>query len=228
MGHSEADRVDPAFHGRLGLVAKRVIILLEGPDGAGKTTLAQKLGGHYLHATYRFKGRMPAYHTALFKKAVELSEADHVVLDRWRFSEEVYGMVFRGEYEEPELDWFFNDLLTKNAVFKILCIPEDRERYLDEFRKLTNERDEMYTDVDKMGEIYDYYYARKGMFPLHYDRFTANSKWPMQTLATAITQFNYVRKTPITCARKGAATMPEIAFKHTDAFQPPAKGYRDE
>ena len=50
------------------------IIVLDGPDCCGKTTLANDLimnhGARYVHATYRFGKTMFAYHTAVMRKAL--------------------------------------------------------------------------------------------------------------------------------------------------------------
>ena len=65
------------------------IIVLDGPDAAGKTTLAEHLiemnqgNGVILHATYRFKDKIPIYHGVLLRKAIRFevkSEVESEVL----------------------------------------------------------------------------------------------------------------------------------------------------
>ena len=72
-----------------------MIVILEGADMTGKTSLANHLirnfGAKYLHMTYRFAGKEFAYHTAVLKKALQLSRRGHmVVLDRCWMSESIY------------------------------------------------------------------------------------------------------------------------------------------
>lgn len=115
------------------------IIVLDGPDCCGKTTLAKTLienhGAKYVHATYRFGNTMFAYHTAVLRKAVKLS-ADHlVVVDRLWPSEIVYGNVFRkglayGKEPSTESPWshgwsMFDAVLRKHAAIYVFCLPED-------------------------------------------------------------------------------------------------------
>lgn len=83
-----------------------MLILLEGPDGAGKTTLAQRLhdrldadGGC---AVLR-KGPPPdgataqsEYGAAALDGGYEPGCGSHLVCDRWHWSEAVYGPILRG------------------------------------------------------------------------------------------------------------------------------------
>ena len=75
------------------------IICVEGPDGAGKSTLVnnllQEFGGTTLKASAKWLDRMDVYHTALFNRALELSENELVILDRWWPSEYVYAPIYR-------------------------------------------------------------------------------------------------------------------------------------
>lgn len=103
------------------------IILLEGPDGSGKSTLAKNLiaangGGTILHATYRFKDKMIAYHTALLSKALRLSENQLVVMDRHWMSEVVYGEVFRGGANKHSRK--FGPLMERLGVLTVVCCGE--------------------------------------------------------------------------------------------------------
>ena len=72
------------------------IVVLEGANAAGKTTLARHLveryGARYLHSR---PTRDPwRRHVAMLRRAVALSERHLVVLDRHWLSEQVYGRVF--------------------------------------------------------------------------------------------------------------------------------------
>ena len=78
------------------------IIVLDGPDGAGKTTLAKYLQGHYgakyIDMTYRWKKNQFEYHTAAIHHAIQLSQKQLVVIDRWWMSENIYADVYRKDY----------------------------------------------------------------------------------------------------------------------------------
>lgn len=115
------------------------IIVLDGPDCCGKTTLAKtlitKYGAKYVHATYRFGNTMFAYHTAVLRKAVKLSASHLVVVDRLWPSEVVYGNVFRkglayGKEPSTESPWshgwsMFDAVLRKHAAIYVFCLPND-------------------------------------------------------------------------------------------------------
>jgi len=172
---------------RFGLKAKNPIIILEGPDGSGKTTFAKNAGGHYLHASYRFRNNMVAYHLWLLKKAIELSETDHVVIDRWRLSEIVYGNVFRGGHAQPERsEWMFNLAMSQGVEF-VICLPNDRKAYLedyqqrlvedrvDKYKRMTLNNSDMRDIISRMGDVYDEYDRQRHehVYHLVYDRFEA-------------------------------------------------------
>ena len=74
------------------------IIIIEGSDASGKTTLANKLlrkyNGIIFHQTYRFKNKIPIYHMAILRKALKLSKTRLIILDRLHISEYIYGKVF--------------------------------------------------------------------------------------------------------------------------------------
>lgn len=140
------------------------IIILEGQDASGKTTLAnyllKKYPGTYLHATYRFKNKMPIYHAALLRKALKLSKKELVIIDRLFISEYIYAKVFRNG--SPWLKEFnmFNSFCRKLNIPIVLCVPETIERGKIWFEKSKNERIEMYSNIE--GIIKEYCeYANK-------------------------------------------------------------------
>ena len=80
-----------------------MIIILDGPDGTCKTTLAQELckafDARYLHRTYRWKDKIFDYHTAAMRFAARSKKP--IVIDRWWPSEAVYAKAYRGGSEWP-------------------------------------------------------------------------------------------------------------------------------
>ena len=122
--------------------------MLEGPDGAGKTTLAKtlqaKLGAEYLHSTYRFKGKMAAYHWAQLRKAIRLAQTRPVVLDRWWPSEIVYANVYRNG---PEKGYFYKDLHSVAKLYGFsytFCCPTRWEQYWEFYQNHYVKDKEMY------------------------------------------------------------------------------------
>lgn len=73
------------------------IVVIEGPDGSGKTTLAMAyadlVGARYLHAE---APKLDSPHP-LVAYTEPLNPAFNYVLDRWHLGEHVYGPIIRGK-----------------------------------------------------------------------------------------------------------------------------------
>lgn len=129
------------------------VIILEGADASGKTTLANKLielnngKGQILHAVYRFKDKMPLYHMALLRKAIKLGKNQLVIIDRLHISEYIYAKVFRGGTKWPEEFKHFEEFCKYLKIPIILCVPETIQRGLIWFEKAKQERPEMYDNI---------------------------------------------------------------------------------
>lgn len=134
------------------------IIVVDGPDGTGKTTLCNQIvdkwGAQYLHLTYRFKDKMSFYHMAALRLALRWSQYKPVIIDRWWMSELVYAQAFRGGTKWPWLGTALDSLAKLHDIHYVITLPEDRDEYLSHFDNLKNEREEMY---DSMANVYDAY-----------------------------------------------------------------------
>lgn len=132
------------------------IILLEGPDGSGKTYLSNKIVEKY-KASYIHSSRpkdkddihYPSIYTWTAAELIKKSNCD-VILDRHFLSQIIYQEVFeKGKSSEN-----FSSPCFMNGFDKIvICLPE-KEKYLEKFNSLKNEREELY---DNMNEIYEAY-----------------------------------------------------------------------
>jgi thymidylate kinase len=148
------------------------IIVVEGPDGAGKTTLAERLKGtldaKVIHLTYRFGAQMHRYHTAAIELALRYAETQPVILDRWWPSEIVYANAFRGGSKWPLGPRMFDRVAQKHGVTYVLALPVDRYTYLEHFKKLKGEREEMYDTMDNVYseylDLYERYEHRDDFF----------------------------------------------------------------
>lgn len=135
------------------------IIILDGPDGTGKSTLAQyyikKYNARYLHLTYRFKNNMFEYNTAAIELAARWANQGHlVIIDRLWMSELVYAKVFRGGCKQAFYGRFIDRLVLRYSGIYVLCLPESSREYLSHYETLKTLRDEQY---ESMLHVYNEY-----------------------------------------------------------------------
>lgn len=135
-----------------------MIIILEGPDGVGKTTLGQhmakQLNGTYLHLSYRWPDHMFEYHTAAIRWAIRKSHKQPVIIDRWWPSEALYAAEFRGGSKWAHMGRMMDRVARKHGAIYVYCLPENLETWEKRFEKLKAEREEMYDSVRGVGMRY--------------------------------------------------------------------------
>lgn len=134
------------------------LIVIDGPDGVGKSTLAQALiaragGGTYLHLGYRFKGRMDVYQPAALHLAAKRVARGLVVIDRLWVSEVLYAATYRGGSEWPQLGRLLDRQLLGLGALNILALPD--KGHSARFEALKESRTEMYDNVDKVSAAYE-------------------------------------------------------------------------
>lgn len=133
----------------------RGIIVIEGSDATGKTTLARalhkKFGGRYLHLGVHKD--VWKRHLMAIKLAARWADAGElVVIDRLWLSEEVYGQVFRGgpSYDTRPMD----NLLKFHGALNVLCVRADQWRHLRDFEELKIVRREKFEDISRVVRLY--------------------------------------------------------------------------
>lgn len=139
------------------------LIVLEGPDGGGKTTLAKTLcrmfKGRYLHATYRYKDNMFLYHTAILKHAVDHSVKQLVILDRSWPSESVYADIYRKGSLWPHMGRMMDRVIRKHAGIYVICQARTAGLHMGRFIDLAKKRREMYEPDQRMEDVWSLYNA---------------------------------------------------------------------
>lgn len=144
-----------------------MIYLIEGPDGSGKTTLAQSIACQaidkkeallYLHEKQRTGvTNIPNIdYRTLIKDILEWKEKDYnVILDRGFISTIVYRSIY--EPESPTVsDTSLIDDLFRVIDKVIFCLPgKDKEQYMEHFKKMVSIRQEDYPDIELAGKVWE-------------------------------------------------------------------------
>lgn len=133
-----------------------MIIILEGPDGSGKTTLAEKLhkqtGYMLLHRT---QPKTEEDKKRMMEEYVQVIKAGkNCILDRSWYSEMVYGPVMRDEaiISYPQM-YQLERLLAKHGAIIIYCTSTKETLW----KRCKSRGEDYITDVDTFSKICDGY-----------------------------------------------------------------------
>lgn len=105
------------------------IIILDGPDATGKTTLQEFFVSEYnaipIHLTWtkELAPRMFDYQTEKMLEAIELSSTNLVIVDRHWISEKIYGNVLRGGSPWPLMGKMMDRIWRKHAALYVITLP---------------------------------------------------------------------------------------------------------
>lgn len=133
-----------------------MIVIIDGPDGSGKTTLCDELkeeGFEYYHCVRigRFNTNVEFYDDFIKKLRVVKAENRDLVIDRCYFSNFVYSTVFKD-----------SDILTneqrvelQNLVDVIVVALPDKATFFEHFNKLKKMRQEEYNDVSEVYDLFE-------------------------------------------------------------------------
>lgn len=125
-----------------------MIVILEGADNAGKTTLARHLvstyGARYLHlGPYENVWR---WHLGAYLRAARLAASGYnVVVDRHWVSEIAYGNVYRDGSRYPVAARCLDRLWLRVGAIQVLCAPLDSRR---------QGREHYQRDLERKGNVY--------------------------------------------------------------------------
>lgn len=131
------------------------IIVVEGPDASGKSTLLNQLMEKYRNHIYIHNAvcdDIKLLHTNTIKLAVAASKTHYVFIDRLHWSEEVYGTLFR-EGPSYNILKFENEVINKipNLV-KIFCHVKKETCCKKHDERLEKE---MYKSNERVWEMYN-------------------------------------------------------------------------
>lgn len=137
-----------------------MIFIVEGPDGAGKTTIAkylcETLDAHYIHD--RHVKDQWCLNTAQLRLAIKYyMSGQHVVLDRHWLGDNVYGSTFRGGGSL----WVrrIDSVLQRFGAVYILCLPPI-DQLEERFQELRQIRPEKFNTIREVAcRYHDLYYG---------------------------------------------------------------------
>lgn len=156
------------------------IIILDGPDGTGKTTIAEwlkkKHGYRVIKLTYKYdwhKKRMHVYMTAALNLALRLSRDHPVIIDRFWASEGAYATAYRGGSPWPLMWRFLEREVLRHGIYTVWCLPRDKQHYLKHWEQIRKVRPghEWKTDRERtngilgMERVYDEYWRITNIRP---------------------------------------------------------------
>lgn len=137
-----------------------MIILLEGPDSTGKTTLCNKLIEYFTSnkKSVMYKHNVKDDNTPFgITKQLRLFDFSkwnnfNLIVDRSSWSNVVYQTIFSDGYQMD-----LNCLKEFNSYFDkiIVTLPKDKQRYIDKFNEMKNSRHEEYCEMSKVYDRYE-------------------------------------------------------------------------
>lgn len=138
------------------------IIYLDGPDGSGKTTLANavkaRLESLGKTVVYLHNGKADDCWKLHFDCALQIHEAmlrgDYVILDRFWVSEFIYGRTYRKGAEYPEAGRLFDRLLYTYPSVRVLCSTRPEFAKAEHERLATERREEFGSGMDRVARLF--------------------------------------------------------------------------
>jgi len=144
-----------------------MLIILEGVDCSGKSTLANELvsligDAELIHRGVPIDHVLDEYELALLNYVPQQSRS--IVCDRWHIGPDVYGPIKRGDNGlDPVIRWHINAFLQAKGAYLVYT-----EMPLDALLSRMNERGEDYLARDEVASVIDLYREVIQKTPLHF------------------------------------------------------------
>lgn len=123
--------------------------VLEGPDGAGKTTLADVLGTSWHHGYYSDP-------RVMLSESVKSMISDSVSVDRTYYSELIYSPIYHKTPQRyANRTRMLDRMILSTGRALVVCLPD----YETCYKAWSSGREEMVTDAAQFKAIYDAYTA---------------------------------------------------------------------
>jgi adenylate kinase family enzyme len=139
------------------------LIVLEGPDGVGKTTLGkylvEKYDAFYMHCSYHSSINMYSMMRAVISEASRRAETQLVIIDRFWPSEDIYGVIHRKKSSLGHMARVLDRLVQRLGGIYIVLQPGYSVDMHHRFQELATQRKEMYPDNKKYVKTLDAYKA---------------------------------------------------------------------
>jgi len=184
------------------------IVILEGPDGGGKTTLARQLveqyGFYYKHegppAPYRDN---IAYYLSILNEAIEALY--NTVFDRCWLGEMIYGPIFRGidTIGEKGLKLFLR-LHNSKYIYQYIVWP-NKETLLVNYREKMNDSTDYVKGVENLNKVIELYektpfktynYEVNKVEDIIYDLRNDKSTLPIGTIGSTSAKYLFIGDKP--------------------------------
>lgn len=140
-------------------MSKRIVVL-EGADSSGKTTLAREIASacpgktHYFHGL-PYIGWVEEAHAAMLSAAIKRSaEGDFVVIDRHWISEFVYGPRFRNRIAYSNVVATRFDQTIRRFGTYVLCVPGDAKEHERQFQRERPDKKDLFDTMVEVAETF--------------------------------------------------------------------------